>query len=79
MKIYTHICFEVLFKAISQPIYIIEVLKYTQGIYVDSVYIYSKTIHKQNRLFFYRQTSRMARSENFLPLDEVDVFRTKIL
>jgi len=34
MKIYTHICFDVLFKAISQPIFIIEVLKYIQGIYI---------------------------------------------
>mgnify|MGYP000054787018 CR=1 FL=1 len=64
IKIYTHICLGVLFKVISQQFFIIEVLKYTQRIYVDSVY--TKKIFK-NRIncFFNRQTSRMARSDNF--------------
>jgi len=78
MKIYTHICFDVLFKAISQPIFITEVLKYTQGIYVDSVYT-QKLFTNRIDCFSDRQTSRMARSDNFLPLDRVGVFRTKLL
>jgi len=60
MKIYTHICCDVLFKAISQPIFIIEVLKYTQGIYV-TVYIL-KNYSQTEYTFFFRQTTRMTKS-----------------
>ena len=78
MKIYTYICFDVRFKAISQPIFIIDVLKYTQENYVDSVYTHKLFTNKID-CFFNRQTSKMARSDNFLPLDRVGVFRTKLL
>jgi len=74
-NIYTHLLWSTFQSHFSTDLYHWGLKIHTRDLCCQC--IYSKTIHKQNRLFFYRQTSRMARSDNFLPLDGVGVFRKK--